>query len=217
MRFWSTPSSSIARRLRKTTGYVLHRVSLCYCLHFRAHASVDVEANYRKFDAFVILMGTDVSSSLAFFRIEALIRFIQTMAYTASALSFLLENLGKPVVVTGAQIPLSESFRNDSVENLLGALSIVRYYSIPEVCLFFNNKLLRGNRTTKSSAFEAFTSPNLPPLGKIGISIDIDWQAILRPTALKPFTAHKRLSPDVSRLAIYPGLSATTLKAILAP
>jgi lysophospholipase len=104
------------------------------------------------------------------------------MSFTASALSFLLEDLGKTLILTGAQIPLGE-LRNDAVENLLGSLVLAGGYVIPgefgcllqkavlispEVCLFFNGKLLRGNRTTKSSSaeFEAFTSPNLDPLAK---------------------------------------------------
>lgn len=114
----------------------------------------DIERFYHNYDAFVILHGTD------------------TMAYTASALSFLLENLGKTVLLTGSQIPFSE-VRNDAQYNLLGALTIAGHYIIPEVCLFFDNKLYRGNRTTKSNAveFDAFDSPNLKPLAKLGVNI----------------------------------------------
>lgn len=114
----------------------------------------DIERYYHNYDSFVILHGTD------------------TMAYTASALSFLLENLGKTVLLTGSQIPFSE-VRNDAQENLLGALTVAGHYTIPEVCLFFDNKLYRGNRTTKSNAmeFDAFDSPNLKPLAKLGVNI----------------------------------------------
>ncbi|CAG8734158.1 3973_t:CDS:2, partial [Dentiscutata heterogama] len=116
--------------------------------------ATDIELNYQSFDAFIILHGTD------------------TMAYTASALSFLLENLGKTVILTGSQVPISE-VRNDAVENLLGALTIAGHYVIPEVCLFFNNKLFRGNRAVKMNAveFNAFDSPNLSPLATVGINI----------------------------------------------
>ena len=116
----------------------------------------DIRVNYDKYDGFVILHGTD------------------TMAYTASALSFMLENLGKPVIVTGSQIPLAE-LRSDGQANLLNALHIAANYPINEVTLFFNNKLMRGNRSTKSHAdgFNAFTSPNLTPLLEAGINIQV--------------------------------------------
>lgn len=97
--------------------------------------AADIERNYQLFDAFIVLHGTD------------------TMAYSASALSFLLESLGKPVILTGAQIPLSE-VRNDAVDNLLGALAIAGNYVIPEVTLFFHHTLFRGCRSTKSSSFD---------------------------------------------------------------
>merc|ERR1719193_2078256 len=109
----------------------------------------DIYANYTKYDAFIVLHGTD------------------TMAYTASALSFMLENLGKPVILTGAQIPMFY-VRNDGRENFFGALTVAGHYSIPEVMLFFDQKLFRGNRTTKSNAeaYNAFTAPNSKPLLK---------------------------------------------------
>lgn len=95
-----------------------------------------------------------------------------TMAFTASALSFMLENLGKPVIVTGSQIPLAE-LRSDGQINLLNALYVAANYPINEVALFFNNRLFRGNRTTKAHAdgFDAFASPNLAPLLEAGIHI----------------------------------------------
>ncbi len=116
--------------------------------------ATDIEVNYKLFDAFIILHGTD------------------TMAYTASALSFMLENLGKTVIITGSQVPLSE-VRNDAVDNLLGALTIAAHFVIPEVGLYFDNKLFRGNRSSKVNAveFNAFDSPNLRPLVKVGVNI----------------------------------------------
>lgn len=114
----------------------------------------DIESHYHSYDAFIILHGTD------------------TMAYTVSALSFLLENLGKTVVFTGSQIPFSE-IRNDAKDNFLGALTIAGHYCIPEVTLYFANKLYRGNRASKINAvdFNAFDSPNLKPLAKVGVNI----------------------------------------------
>ncbi len=109
----------------------------------------DIKQNYDRYDGFVILHGTD------------------TMAFTASALSFMLENLAKPVIVTGSQIPL-EQLRSDGQQNLLNSLFVAANYPINEVTLFFNNTLYRGNRTTKAHAdgFNAFASPNLPPCWK---------------------------------------------------
>lgn len=118
------------------------------------HIAGDIEKYYHDFDAFVVLHGTD------------------TMSYTASALSFMLENLGKTVIITGSQIPLSE-LRNDAASNLLGALTLAGHYVIPEVTIFFGNRLYRGNRTVKTnlSTFDAFDSPNMKPLANIGINI----------------------------------------------
>ncbi|KAH8914941.1 asparaginase-domain-containing protein [Atractiella rhizophila] len=160
----------------------------------------DIEANYTNFDGFVILHGTD------------------TMAYSASALSFLLEDLGKTVIITGAQIPLSD-LRNDAVENLLGALTIAGRYLLPEVTLYFNDALYRGNRCTKQSSvdFDAFTSFNFPPLVKVGINIQVEWDLVLKPTAIKGFRAHKDYNPNVASLRLFPGISAATVRAFLAP
>ena len=112
--------------------------------------------NYKDYDGFVVIHGTD------------------TMAYTASILSFMLENLNKSVVLTGSQIPISE-LRNDAVDNFLGALLVAGPYLIPEVCLFFGNKLYRGNRATKedSMIIEAFNSPNMAPLAKFGVNFNV--------------------------------------------
>lgn len=158
----------------------------------------DIEAHYHSYDAFVILHGTD------------------TMAYSASALSFLLENLGKTVILTGSQIPFSE-IRNDAKDNLLGALTMAGHYVIPEVCLFFGNRLYRGNRTSKVSAvgFAAFDSPNLKPLAKLGVNVEIEWAEVLRATEIRPFRAHKQMDANVGCLRIFPGISAGSLRAFL--
>lgn len=158
----------------------------------------DIERYYKKFDAFIILHGTD------------------TMSYSASALSFLLENLGKTVIITGSQVPLSE-LRNDASDNLLGALTIAGHYVIPEVTLYFNNRLFRGNRTTKQKAmdFDAFDSPNLKPLARVGVNIDVDWSEVLKPSELAPFKAHRHLDPNVVTLRLFPGITEATVRAFL--
>lgn len=114
------------------------------------------------------------------------------MSYTSSALSFLLEDLGKTVILTGAQIPLSQ-LRNDAVDNLLGALSIAGNYTIPECSLYFNHTLYRGNRVSKVSSYDlnAFHSPNFPPLVNVGIDIVVNWNNVLRQTSLRRFRAYK--------------------------
>ncbi|CAO3636165.1 unnamed protein product [Cunninghamella blakesleeana] len=159
----------------------------------------DIEVNYEYYDAFIVLHGTD------------------TMAYTASALSFMLEELGKTVIITGSQVPLSE-VRNDAVENLLGALTIAGHFVIPEVSLYFGKKLYRGNRTSKISAvdFEAFDSPNLPSLVDVGINIDVRWPLVLRPTQISKFSASTKLNPNVATLRLFPGINETTVRMMLA-
>ncbi|CEP19649.1 hypothetical protein [Parasitella parasitica] len=160
----------------------------------------DIKANYQLYDAFIVLHGTD------------------TMAYTASALSFMLEELGKTVIITGSQVPLTE-VRNDAVENLLGALTIAGHFVIPEVTLYFGKKLYRGNRTSKISAvdFEAFDSPNIPSLVDVGINIDVKWPLVLRPTQIAKFNVCQKLNPNVGSLRLFPGINDTTIRAFLAP
>jgi len=128
-----------------------------------------IDKFYYKYNSFIILHGTD------------------TMNYTASILSFMLENLNKLVILTGSQIPLVE-MRNDAQKNLIDALTIAGSYDIPEVCLLFNSKLFRGNRTIKNDNInlDAFESPNLQPLVNIGINIKINWDLIL-PKSIKNF------------------------------
>ena len=130
----------------------------------------DIGQVYNFYDGFVVLHGTD------------------TLAYTASALSFMLQNLGKTVVVTGSQIPCFET-RSDGRDNIINALIFAGNYTIPEVCVYFDNKLMRGNRTVKVSAgsLHAFDSPNLSPLAHAMINIDIDHQNILKPSSLAKF------------------------------
>ncbi|XP_070698511.1 60 kDa lysophospholipase-like [Pempheris klunzingeri] len=140
-----------------------------------------------------------------------------TMAYTASALSFMCEHLGKPVVLTGSQVPIYD-LRNDGRDNLLGALLIAGQYIIPEVCLYFYNKLYRGNRTTKVDAgsFAAFTSPNLRPLAATEIDITVDWDIVLKPSTEK-FQVSTKLDRNIGLLRLFPGITAATVRAFLQP
>jgi L-asparaginase/Glu-tRNA(Gln) amidotransferase subunit D len=114
-----------------------------------------LQESYEHFDGFVVLHGTD------------------TLSYTASALSFMLEALGKIVILTGSQVPIFDT-RSDGLDNFLSSLVIAANYSIPEVCVFFGTNLLRGNRTSKMSAssFEAFQSPNFSPLATANVNIE---------------------------------------------
>ncbi len=159
----------------------------------------DIERYYDDYDAFLVLHGTD------------------TMAYTASALSFMLENLSKTVIVTGSQIPLSE-VRNDGDDNLLDALLIAGHYDIPEVGLYFRSRLFRGNRTRKidASGLEAFGSDNAPPLATVGIEIDIAWDTI-RPPSGEPFRITPITNPNVATLRLFPGITDSILENFLRP
>ena len=156
--------------------------------------------NYRLFDAFVVLHGTD------------------SLAYTCSALSFMLQNLGKPVVLTGSQAPMLE-LQNDATDNLLGSLIIAGHFMIPEVCLFFHHKLYRGNRVTKVSAsdFAAFASPNFPPLATISsLKTQVSWDLVNRPRHIKSFSIQASLNTDhVACLRIFPGIRPEMVDAVL--
>lgn len=163
-----------------------------------------VARHYHRWDGFVILHGTD------------------TMAYTASALSFLFENLGKPVVLTGAQLPLSHE-RTDARLNLVNSLQIAGYKAtgmplIPEVVLCFGTALLRGNRARKlsSSDLDGFDSPNYPKLGRLGDSIEID-RSLLRPVPDGPFRAWRKLRQDVVDITLFPGIRPDLLASALRP
>ncbi len=157
----------------------------------------DISAEYQNFDGFVIFHGTD------------------TMAYTASALSFMLENLAKPVIITGSQLPLS-AVRNDARDNIITSLWLCAHEPINEVCIYFNQHLLRGNRTQKISAelFNAFSSPNFPHLATIGISIDLHKELLLPP----PQEAFhlQTLSPQfIANFRLFPGFATNVLDYIL--
>ncbi|XP_047467044.1 60 kDa lysophospholipase isoform X2 [Mugil cephalus] len=158
----------------------------------------DIKEQYETYDGFVVLHGTD------------------TMAYTASALSFMCEHLGKPVILTGSQVPIYE-LRNDGRDNLLGALLISGQYVIPEVCLYFYNKLYRGNRTTKVDAgsFSAFSSPNLAPLATAEIDITVNWNTVWRPSTTAKFEVTTKVNRNVGLLRLFPGITASTVKAFL--
>ncbi len=162
----------------------------------------DIASRHETYDGFVVLHGTD------------------TMAYTASALSFILKDLRKPVILTGGQIPLCQ-LRNDSRDNLITAMLIAAHCPIPEVCLLFGENLLRGNRTVKVNAdgFNAFRSPNFPPLGKVGIDIKVRWDLVLPPAKPAGKTLNiDQLSPKpVAALRLFPGISLRVLKNVLAP
>uniref|UniRef100_A0A0N5AJT7 asparaginase n=1 Tax=Syphacia muris TaxID=451379 RepID=A0A0N5AJT7_9BILA len=159
----------------------------------------DIYDAYNKYDGFVVLHGTD------------------TLAYTACALSFMLENLGKPVVITGAQIPVSE-VRSDGRENLICSLIIAGNLDIPEVTVYFNNKLMRGNRCIKvdSSGLDAFDSPNMLPLAKMEINIKVNYDSIYRAPP-GPFRVTENLCRNISMLRIFPSMTIESVKAALQP
>lgn len=159
----------------------------------------DIFDNYEKFDGFVILHGTD------------------TMAYTASALSFMLENLGKPIILTGSQIPLIE-IRNDARDNLINSLLIANHYTIPEVCVYFNQTLYRGNRASKISAqsYDAFGSPNFPALAQIATDINLRTDLLLeKPTAALKLNSLN--SQAIAILDLFPGMPSSVLDHLLQP
>lgn len=161
-----------------------------------------IEVTYANYHGFVIIHGTD------------------TMAYSASALSFLLEDLNKPVLFTGAQLPIG-AVRTDARENLITALEIASSRKdgrplIPEVGIFFNNKLLRGNRAKKveSAQFRAFESKNYPALATCGIRIDYDMNVIKPYQPYSRLKVYKKMDPHVGILKIFPGISPAFVEAI---
>ena len=168
-----------------------------------ANLATLIESNYSKYDGFVVLHGSD------------------TMSYSASALSFMLENLEKPVVFTGSQLPIGD-LRTDAKENLITAIQIASLQEngkpvISEVCLYFEYKLYRGNRTTKINAehFKAFTSPNYPALVESGVNLKIRRELLLSRTHNKELLVHKTLDNNVVIVKMFPGMSETVLSAIL--
>ncbi len=167
--------------------------------------SLLIRDNYALYDGFVVLHGTD------------------TMSYTASALSFLLENLAKPVVFTGSQIPIGV-LRTDGRENLVTAIEIAAAKTecgaprVPEVSLYFQNRLFRANRTSKRSAeaLNAFRSYNYPPLAEVGVNIAYNTAAILpQPAAGEPLRVGGPMCRDVMILKLFPGMDAALLDRIL--
>ncbi|MCM1178319.1 MAG: type I asparaginase [Bacteroidales bacterium] len=160
---------------------------------------------YERYDGFVILHGTD------------------TMAYSASALSFMLEDLSKPVIFTGSQLPIGVP-RTDGKENLISSVEIAAakdadgHAIVPEVCICFDNMLMRGNRTSKvnSDNFRAFRSENLPPLAEAGINIRYSTATIRRPSGWdRPLKVHTALDTRVSILKIHPGITPQVVRNIL--
>ncbi|MGZ8711141.1 MAG: asparaginase domain-containing protein, partial [Thermoanaerobaculia bacterium] len=134
------------------------------------------------------------------------------------ALPFMLQGLGKPVIITGSQIPLCE-IRNDARENLITSLMLAANYDIPEVCLYFGGKLLRGCRSTKVSAdgFAAFDSPNFPPLGTVGIDIEVNRDLVRRDKRRRKLQVHELAAPVVSALRLFPGISSDLVRNMLRP
>ncbi|XP_045019663.1 60 kDa lysophospholipase isoform X10 [Bubalus bubalis] len=159
-----------------------------------------IESHYARYDGFVVIHGTD------------------TMAFAASVLSFVLENLQKTVILTGAQVPI-HALWNDGRENLLGALLLAGQYVIPEVCLFFQNQLFRGNRVTKVDArrFAAFCSPNLPPLATVGADVTINQELVRRVRGQGRLVVHSSMEQNVGLLRLYPGIPASLVRAFLQP
>jgi L-asparaginase len=162
-----------------------------------------IRDNYDKYNGFVVLHGTD------------------TMAYSASALSFMLENLTKPVIFTGAQLPIGIP-RSDGREHLLTAIEIASAEQrgepiVPEVCVYFENKLFRGNRVTKNSAeyFDAFRSFNYPVLAQVGVHIKYNFGSINYIPLTEPFRIHTKLDKNIGVLRIYPGITQEQVQAVV--
>jgi L-asparaginase len=158
----------------------------------------DIAARYDAYDGFVILHGTD------------------TMAYTAAALSFMLRGLRKPVIVTGSQIPLGAA-RSDAPQNLITALQLAASDRLSEVAIYFNQRLLRGNRATKVSAarFDAFDSPNYPSLAEVGIDIHWNLSALLPRPAAEAFELPDYPQGTIMPLRFVPGMTAPFMRAVL--
>ncbi len=158
-----------------------------------------IEDNYKNYDGFVILHGSD------------------TMSYTASALSFMLENLSKPVIFTGSQLPIGD-LRTDAKENLITSIQIASLVEnnqpvVQEVGLYFEYKLYRANRTTKINAehFEAFDSPNYPPLIVSGVNLSINYQSLLTAKKNKKLVVHKIFEPNILLVKLFPGINKETI------
>lgn len=164
--------------------------------------AIVIEENYHQFDGFVILHGSD------------------TMSYSASALSFMLENLSKPVIFTGSQLPIGD-LRTDAKENLITAIQIASLQKkgkpiVQEVCLYFEYKLYRGNRTTKINAehFNAFTSPNYSALAESGVHLNISENLLFSKNS-KKLIVHKELDDNVVIIKMFPGINESVLQSII--
>ncbi len=163
-----------------------------------------ISEKYDDYDGFVILHGTD------------------TMAYTASALSFMLENLTKPVILTGSQLPIGK-LRTDGKENLITSIELAAEYDssdrpmVPEVCIYFSSRLLRGNRSTKKNAdgFQAFDSYNFPRLCDAGVDFVYHDHHILVPDYSKPMTPHTAMNPNVIVFSLFPGIQEHLIRQVL--
>lgn len=162
-----------------------------------------IESNYNKSDGFVVLHGSD------------------TMSYTASALSFMLENLAKPVVFTGSQLPIGD-LRTDAKENLITSIQMAALQNegisvIKEVCLYFEYKLYRANRTTKLNAenFKAFASLNYPELAESGVHLKVNFDQLFKPDLKKPLMVYKNLDTNIALIKLFPGVTQSFLKCIL--
>ncbi|GAA4759567.1 MULTISPECIES: asparaginase [Flavobacterium] len=161
-----------------------------------------IKDNYDSYDGFVVLHGSD------------------TMSYSASALSFMLENLSKPVVFTGSQLPIGD-LRTDAKENLITAIQVASLQEkdksvIAEVCLYFEYKLYRGNRSTKISAehFNAFASPNFPSLAESGVFLKVNEELLVKPS-VKKLVVHTQFDDNVAVVKIFPGINENVMRAIL--
>lgn len=163
-----------------------------------------IVGHYDSYDGFVVIHGTD------------------TMAYTASALSFMLENLTKPVVLTGSQLPIGK-LRTDGKENLITSIELAAAHyddgrpMVPEVCIYFSGRLLRGNRSTKRNAdgFNAFDSFNYPHLCEAGVTFNFNTHNILQPDYSRPVVPHLLLNPNVVVLSLFPGLQPQLIRHVL--
>jgi L-asparaginase len=162
-----------------------------------------IEDNYKLFDGFVVLHGSD------------------TMSYTASALSFMLENLSKPVILTGSQLPIGD-LRTDAKENLITSIQVASLQEknkpkIKEVCLYFEYKLYRGNRTTKinSEHFEAFDSPNYPDLAESGVHLKVYNEHLLKPIKDQQLIVRKNFNTNIVLIKLFPGITKGAFQAML--
>ncbi|WP_299884998.1 asparaginase [uncultured Lacinutrix sp.] len=161
-----------------------------------------IERNYDTCDGFVVLHGSD------------------TMSYTASVLSFMLEHLAKPVIFTGSQLPIGD-LRTDAKENLITSIQVasLQHYNKPiikEVCLYFEYKLYRANRTTKINAehFEAFASLNYPDLAESGVHLKVNNEYLFKPNQRKNLIVHKALDENIALIKLFPGISEQLLRSI---